>query len=78
MFKLFNKKNQNTEEFVIAFCDNKDIDTKFGEYYETFKTYEDAKHRIFSKVNGWGYAIKTVENDMVEIEDAWLIIEKRG
>lgn len=78
MFKFFNQKKQEDEHyFIIAFCDDADLKTKFGEYYEKFKTYESAKHRIFSKANGWGRAIEDIKNDMVKIDDAWLIIERK-
>lgn len=48
----FLKKKQKLKKYVIAFCDTNDISTKFGEWYEEFDTYEEAKCRIFSKMCG--------------------------
>lgn len=73
---LFKKKKKKVF-YQIAFCDENDLSTKFGEYYVKFDNYESAKWMILSKVNGWGYAIKYMENDSAKIDDAWLIIEKK-
>lgn len=76
MFNFFRKQKEPVEKYIIAFCDENDIATKFGHSCELFPTYEDAKRRIFSKVNGWGYAIEEVTDNGVRINSAWLIIEK--
>lgn len=76
MFNLF-KKKQKPEQYVIAFCDENDITTKFGESNEIFDSYERAKNRIFSKVCGWGWAVQETSGDNAKIDSAWLIIEKK-
>ena len=73
---LFQKKRKPVEKYIIAFCEKNDITTKFGEYGEKFSNIEDAKYRIFSKVNGWWYAIEEITDNGVRINDGWLIIEK--
>ena len=80
MLKFFNKKRENTktEKYIIAFCDENTLTTKFGEYSsETFNTYKSAKNRIFSKACGWGKAIQEIDGDNARIDGAWLIIEKK-
>ncbi len=77
MFNFF-KKKQKPEQYVIAFCDENDITTKFGESKEIFDSYERAKYRIFSKVSGWGQAIQNTIGDNAKIDNAWLIIEKKS
>lgn len=69
-------KKKNPERYVIAFCDENDISTKFGQDDEIFTSYESAKNRIFSKVCGWGRAIEETSNDSARISGGWLIIEK--
>lgn len=76
MFKIF-KKKPKLEQYVIAFCDENDITTKFGESNEIFDSYEHAKYRIFSKVCGWGRAVQDIKGDNAKIDSAWLIIEKK-
>ena len=73
--KLF-KKNKNRVYFKIAFCEEPDLATKFGESIEIFDTYDLAKNRVFSKVAGWGKASQGRIGDMNHIDGAWLIIEK--
>lgn len=73
----FLKKKQKIKKYVIAFCDTNDISTKFGEWQEKFDTYEEAKHRIFSKACGWGKAILDTDEDKAKIDSAWLIIEEK-
>ena len=73
--KLF-KKDKNKVYFKIAFCEEPDLATKFGESGETFDTYDQAKYRVFSKVAGWGKASQGRIGDMNHIDSGWLIIEK--
>lgn len=73
--KLF-KKNKNKAYFKIAFCEEPDLATKFGESIEVFDTYDSARNRVFSKVAGWGKASQDRIGDMNHIDSAWLIIEK--
>lgn len=75
---IFKKKKEEikTPQYVIAFCDENDLSTKFGAYPYAFNSYDDAKQMIFSKVNGWGNAIIERVNDSACINCGWLIIEK--
>ena len=77
MFNFFKKKEKNNPTYVIAFCADNDLSTKFGEDKQIFENYEYAKYRIFSKVAGYGKAIQYHVGDSAKIDDAWLIIEKR-
>ena len=72
-FKLITKKN-NEKIYKIAFCDDCDIATKFGEEPKNYTSYESAKNAIFSKVAGWGYAIQEIKGDSAKVDGAWLII----
>ena len=76
MFNFFRKQKQPVEKYIIAFCDENDIATKFGQDDEVFTSYESAKNRIFSKANGWGRAIEEISNDSARVSGGWLIIEK--
>lgn len=79
MFNFFKKKEKKpTPTYRIAFCDENDLSTKFGEDNEIFESYEEAKYRIFSKISGYGWAIKYSDGDSAKVDSAWLIIEKRG
>jgi len=72
---FFQKKNKKI--YKIAFCDDCDITTKFGEESKNYPTYESAKNAIFSKAAGWGNAIQEVVGDSAKIDGAWLIIFKK-
>ena len=61
------------ESYKIAFCDENDLSTKFGEYNCTFKTYDSADHAIRM---GWGKKKGQRVKDGYKIHDAWLVIEK--
>ena len=77
MFRFFKKKEKiSAPQYVIAFCDDNDLSTKFGEYPYPFDSYDSAKQMIFSKVNGWGRAIIEKNNDLARIDGGWLIVEK--
>lgn len=80
MFNFFKKEKKPI--YKIAFCEENDLSTKFGEDNEVFNSYEEAKYRIFSTVAGYGKAIDYYEGDSAKldslIDNAWLIIEKRG
>ncbi len=78
MFIFFNKKEKATDspQYVIAFCDENDLSTKFGAYPHVFDSYDSAKQMIFSKANGWGNAIIERVGDSACINCGWLIIEK--
>jgi len=62
--------------YKIIFCDNNNISTKFGEWYQEFKTYEDAEHYLTSKNYGWGNAIINHCDNGYQINSAWLKIVK--
>ena len=72
-FQLITKK-KNEKIYKIAFCDDCDITTKFGEEPINYPSYESAKNAIFSKVAGWGNAIQEIKGDSAKIDGAWLII----
>ena len=72
-FQLITKK-KNEKIYKIAFCDDCDIATKFGEDPKPYTSYESAKNAIFSKVAGWGNAIQEICGDSAKIDGAWLII----
>lgn len=77
MFFIFSKEKEiKTPQYIIAFCDENDLSTKFGAYPHVFNSYDDAKQMIFSKTNGWGRAIIKRVNDSACINCSWLIIEK--
>ena len=57
----------------MAFCDNNDLSTKFGEHNNTYETYETADHVIRM---GWNKRREDKINDGYKIDDAWLVIEK--
>ena len=67
-------KNKNEKIYKIAFCNDCDITTKFGEESKSYPTYESAKNAIFSKAAGWGNAIQEINGDNAKIDGAWLII----
>ena len=67
-------KKKNEKIYKIAFCDDCDIATKFGEEPINYTSYESAKNAIFSKVAGWGYAIQEINGDSAKIDGGWLII----
>lgn len=75
---IFKKKEEkiSTPLYIIAFCDENDLSTKFGEYPHAFSSYDSAKQMIFSKANGWGTSIIERVNDSAHINCGWLIIEK--
>lgn len=73
MFKFFNKKEKEKEIYKIAFCDENNLATKFGEYGTICETYEKADHIIRM---GWQKESKEKINDGYKIKDAWLVIEK--
>lgn len=74
---LFKRKKKEKEIYQIVFCDDKDITTEIGREKKDYPTYEAAKTTIFSKVNGWGNAIKEIDGDMAKVDgDIWLIIQK--
>ncbi len=75
MLKFFkkNKNEINKEKYKIAFCDDNDLNTKFGEYNNIFDTYELADHVIRMS---WRKRREDKINDGYEIDDAWLVIEK--
>ena len=66
-------KMRKKENYRIAFCEENDLATKFGEYNVTFNTYEQADHAIRM---GWKYRITETVNNGYKINSAWLIIEK--
>ena len=77
MFFIFSKEKEiKSPQYVIAFCDENDLSTKFGEYPHAFNSYDSAKQMIFSKVNGWGTSIIERVDDSARINCGWLIIEK--
>ena len=74
--KFFHKKNEKI--YKIAFCDDCNIATKFGEDPKSYTSYESAKNAIFSKAAGWGNAIQEVVGDSAKIDGAWLIIFEKN
>lgn len=73
MFKFFNKKEKEKEIYKIAFCDENNLATKFGEYNTICETYEQADHIIRM---GWQKERKEKINDGYKIKNSWLVIEK--
>ena len=72
MFKLFNKK-ETKEIYKIAFCDENDLATKFGEDGHAFETYYSADFYI--RMN-WNLKKEAKINDGYKIKGGWLVIEK--
>ena len=68
------KQKEFKEFYVIAFCDENDLSTKFGEYNATFDTYFSADHTIRM---GWRKEKSQKIKDGYQIRDSWLIIEKK-
>lgn len=71
-------ENKPKKTYKIAFCNECDIITKFGEESKSYPTYESAKNAIFSKVAGWGNAIQEINGDSAKIDGAWLIIFEKS
>lgn len=61
------------ETYKIAFCDENDLATKFGEYKCVFDTYDSADHAIRM---GWRKKKEQRVKDGYRINGAWLVIEK--
>lgn len=66
-------KMRKNESYKIAFCEENDLATKFGEYNVVFDTYKQADHAIRM---GWKYSITETMNNGYKINSAWLVIEK--
>ncbi len=73
-FKRIIKKEQEENRYIykIAFCDENDISTKFGEWDKTFETYQSADFAI--RMN-WNKNFGK-EKDGYKILNSWLVIEK--
>ena len=69
------KKQQSKSSVIykIAFCDENNLDTKFGEENMKFDTYEQADFAI--RMN-WNKQKNQKVNDGYAINSAWLVIEK--
>lgn len=70
--KLFKNSKPSTRLYKIAFCDENDLATKFGEWNGVFDSYEAAD--FFIRMN-WSQVANKKVNDGYPLKDSWLIIE---
>jgi len=66
-------QSKNNVIYKIAFCDENNLNTKFGEEDMKFDTYEQADFAI--RMN-WNKQKYQKVNDGYPIDSAWLVIEK--
>ena len=74
MFNFKKEREIDKPTYRIAFCDENNLATKFGEYDCTFETYEEADHTIRM---GWRKNRSQKVNDGYKIHSGWLVIEER-
>ena len=72
MFNLF-KKGKNKKVYKVVFCDENNLNTKFGEY-GTYETYETADHIIRM---AWNKKKENRINNGYKVDSAWIIIEEQ-
>ncbi len=66
-----NKVEEKKTVYKVVFCDENDINTKFGEY-NTYDTYQEADHVIRMS---WNKKENQKVKDGYKVDSAWIVIE---